>query len=64
MTQVAYLVSEVLNETPVGPINTMGDFIYRTKFWGSKWGVADQGERGYRVLVEASHQRPMIQNII
>ena len=57
MSQGAYLVLEVLKETPVGQINTMGDFISRTKFWGSKWGVADQGERGYRLLLEANRQR-------
>lgn len=57
MQYPADLVIEVLNEPTVGQINSIGDFISRSKFWGSKWGVSDQGERGYQVLVEANHQR-------
>lgn len=29
----------------------------RSGYWGSKYGVADRGVRGYNILVEANHQR-------
>jgi len=57
MLQPATQVIEVLNENPVGQINSIANFKSRSKYWGSKYGVADMGERGYRVLVEANHQR-------
>ncbi len=57
MNQPATQVIEILNETPVGQINTIENFKRRSRYWGSKYGIADRGERGYRVLVEANHQR-------
>ncbi|KTD24590.1 MULTISPECIES: hypothetical protein [Legionella] len=50
-------VIEVLNETPVGQINYIGNFKSRSKYWGSKYGVTDRGILGYKILVEANHQR-------
>lgn len=50
-------VIEVLNENPVGQINSISNFKARSKYWGSKFGLADRGMIGYRVLVEANHQR-------
>ncbi|OCH98162.1 hypothetical protein A8135_12945 [Legionella jamestowniensis] len=50
-------VIEVLNEYPVGQINLISDFKSRSKYWGSRYGVSDRGPFGYRVLVEANHQR-------
>ena len=57
MSQNADRVIEILNEPTVGQINSMTNFQSRSRYWGSKYGVADRGERGYRVLVEANHQR-------
>lgn len=50
-------VIEVLNENPVGQVNSISNFKFRSKYWGSKYGVADRGIIGYNVLVEANHQR-------
>ncbi|WP_242604136.1 hypothetical protein [Legionella erythra] len=50
-------VIEVLNENPVGQINSISNFKSRSKYWGSKYGVADRGVIGYNILVEANHQR-------
>ncbi|MDP1602849.1 MAG: hypothetical protein Q8M03_06245 [Legionella sp.] len=55
-------VIEVLDENPVGQINTISNFKSRRskfggKYWGSKYGVADRGVIGYNILVEANHQR-------
>lgn len=50
-------VIEILNENPVGQINYISNFKSRSKYWGSKYGVADRGLMGYRILVEANHQR-------
>ncbi|KTD62122.1 hypothetical protein [Legionella spiritensis] len=50
-------VIEVLNENPVGQINTISNFKSRSKYWGSKYGVADRGVIGYNILVEANQQR-------
>ena len=41
----------------MGQINSIANFKARSRYWGSKYGVVDRGERGYRVLVEANHQR-------
>lgn len=41
MTQTTSLLIEVLNETPVGQINTISDFISCSPFWGSRYGPAD-----------------------
>lgn len=57
MSQNADQVIEILNEPTVGQINSIANFKSRSKYWGSKYGIADRGERGYRVLVEANHQR-------
>lgn len=57
MNQNAHLVIEILNEPVVGQINTMANFKSRSPYWGSKYGVADRGIRGYKILVEANHQR-------
>jgi len=48
---------EVLNEQPVGQINLISTFSRRSPYWGSRYGVSDFGVRGYRLLVEANHQR-------
>lgn len=55
-------VIEVLDENPVGQINSISNFKSRRskywgKYWGSKYGVADRGVNGYKILVEANHQR-------
>lgn len=57
MGQNADVVIEVLNENPVGQINSISNFKSRSKYWGSKYGVADRGIIGYNILVEANHQR-------
>lgn len=53
----ANLVIEVLNENPVGQINSIKNFKSRSKYWGSRYGVADRGVIGNKILVEANHQR-------
>ena len=50
-------VIEILKETPVGQVNSISNFKSRSKYWGSRYGVADRGQRGYQILVEANHQR-------
>ena len=57
MWQNADQVIEILNEPIVGQINSIDNFKSRSKYWGSKYGIADRDERGYRVLVEANQQR-------
>ena len=57
MSQNADLVIEILNEGVVGQLNYIGNFKARSPYWGSKYGVADRGVAGYKVLVEANHQR-------
>ena len=57
MMRDAYLVTEVLNEPVVGQINAIRNFKSRSPYWGSKYGIADRGERGHLLLVEANHQR-------
>jgi hypothetical protein len=57
MSNNANLVIEVLNELPVGQINTINNFKSRSKYWGSKYGVADRGALGFSVLLEANRQR-------
>lgn len=47
MKKNADQVIEVLNETPVGQINSISNFKSRSKYWGSKYGVADRGVVGY-----------------
>ncbi len=57
MNQNADQVIEVLNEPVVGQINTINNFKSRSPYWGSKYGVSDRGVLGYKLLVEANHQR-------
>jgi hypothetical protein len=57
MKKNADQVIEVLNENPVGQINSISNFKSRSKYWGSKYGVADRSVVGYKILVEANHQR-------
>lgn len=57
MLQPANQVIEVLNETPVGQINSIDNFKIRSNYWGSKYGISDNSEQSYRIIVEANHQR-------
>ncbi|KTC65755.1 Uncharacterised protein (plasmid) [Legionella adelaidensis] len=57
MSTPATLVIEILNEPIIGQINTIENFKRRSPYWGSKYGVIGHPEQGYRVLVEANHQR-------
>ncbi|MFW2535200.1 hypothetical protein [Legionella sp. 28fT52] len=57
MSNNADQVIEILNESPVGQINSISNFKSRSKYWGSKYGVADRGLLSYTILVEANHQR-------
>lgn len=57
MRKNADQVIEVLNENPVGQINSINNFKSRWRYWGSKYGVADRGIIGYNILVRANHQR-------
>ena len=57
MNKNANQVIEILDEIPVAQINTIPHFKSRSKYWGSKYGVADRSIMGYRVLAEANHQR-------
>lgn len=54
--QNAYQVYEALNEDVVLQLNLMGDFMSRSQYWGSRYGVADRGERAVRLLREANAQ--------
>lgn len=64
MMNNADLVIEILNENPVGQINSIKNFKSRSPYWGSKYGVADRGVRGYRILVEAIINVGGVQNIL
>lgn len=57
MSTPANQVIEILNEPVIGQINTIDNFKRRSPYWGSKYGVIGNPEQGYRVLVEANHQR-------
>ena len=58
MSSYADQVIEILNEPPnFGQINTTSNFKRRSKYWGSRYGVIGHPEQGYKVLVEANHQR-------
>lgn len=57
MSIPANQVIEILNEPVIGQINTIDNFKRRSPYWGSKYGVISHPEQGYRVLVEANHQR-------
>lgn len=45
-------VIEVLNENPVGEVNSISNFKSRSKYWGSKYGVADRGELAIPFLLK------------
>lgn len=57
MSTPADQVIEILKEPVIGQINTIADFKRRSPYWGSKYGVIGNPEQGYKVLVEANHQR-------
>jgi len=57
MKKNATQVIEIRNQSPVGQINSISHFKAQSRYWGSKYGVADRGRVGYQVLVEANHQR-------
>jgi hypothetical protein len=57
MLQNSYIVIEVLNEPTVAQINSIVNFKSRSRYWGSKYGIADSGDRGFGVILEANHQR-------
>jgi hypothetical protein len=54
--QNAYQVYEALNENVVLQLNLMGDFMSRSPYWGSRYGVADRSSRAVRLLREANAQ--------
>ena len=55
MAKNADQVIEILNEIPVGQINIIKNFKSRSRYWGSKYGLADRGM--LEILLEANHQR-------
>ncbi len=57
MSTPADQVIEVLNEPTIGQVNSIDNFKRRSQYWGSKYGVVGHPEQGYRILVEANHQR-------
>lgn len=57
MFKPADQVIEILNEAAIGQINSIKNFKTRSQYWGSKYGVISNPEQGYKVLVEANHQR-------
>lgn len=57
MSKPADQVIEILNEAPIGQLNSINNFKSRSQYWGSKYGVISGAEQGYKVLVEANHQR-------
>jgi hypothetical protein len=57
MFKPADQVIEILNEGTIGHLNPIDNFKRRSQYWGSKYGVISNPEQGYRVLVEANHQR-------
>lgn len=62
--QDAFQVIEVLNNhgdkaVPVIQTNFIFDFKSRSPYWGSRYGVADRGDRAIALLREANFQRDM-----
>jgi len=58
MSAFADQAIEILNEPPnIGQINSISNFKKRSNYWGSKYGVVSNPDQGYKVLVEANHQR-------
>ena len=52
------LIIEVLNEAPkpVVQFNSLSNFISRSKYWGSRYGIGDYSTGTYNALVEANRQ--------
>lgn len=52
------LIIEVLNEAPkpVVQFNSFSNFISRSKYWGSRYGIGDYSTGTYNALVEANRQ--------
>lgn len=57
MMQSAHHVIEVLNQPEVIQINTLKQFKSTSEYWGSRYGIATNDERGYHVLTEANQQQ-------
>jgi hypothetical protein len=62
--QDAFQVIEVLNNhsdktIPVIQTNFIFDFKSRSPYWGSRYGIADRGDRAISLLREANFQRDM-----
>lgn len=45
----AYQVLEVLNDNHPIQLNFISDFKSRTKYWGSRYGIADRGNGALRI---------------
>lgn len=56
MPKQADRVIEVLNHPDAITFTDLRDFVYLTKYWGSKYGVATYDHRGYVMLREANWQ--------
>lgn len=56
MPKQADRVIEVLNHPDAVTFTDLRDFVYLTKYWGSKYGVATYDQRGYVMLREANWQ--------
>ncbi|MCH9756667.1 MAG: hypothetical protein K0U37_05720 [Gammaproteobacteria bacterium] len=52
-------VIEVLNEIDVIQINTIEHFKQNTRFWGSRYGIADQSPAANHIISEALRQRAL-----
>jgi hypothetical protein len=52
------LIIEVLNEAPKPAVqfNSLSNFISRSKYWGSRYGIGDYSTGTLNALVEANHQ--------
>jgi hypothetical protein len=58
--QDAYQVLEVLKDDQhVIQLNLITDFKSRTKYWGSRYGIADRGDRALLILREGNFQRDL-----
>ncbi|MBA2648700.1 MAG: hypothetical protein H0U75_03715 [Legionella sp.] len=52
------LIIEALNEAPLPVVqfNSLANFMSRTKYWGSRYGIGDYSTGTYNALVEANRQ--------
>ena len=62
--QDAFQIIEVLNNKdnssyPVIQTNFMFDFKSRSAYWGSRYGIAERGEKALKILREANFQKDM-----